>query len=278
MGRTTISQIVKKTCIQLWNVLQPIEMPTPTITKWIEISNVFFEKTNFPNCIGAVDGKHIRIVSPQHSGTNYFCYKKFFSIVLMAVVDANYCFTIVDVGSYGREGDTNIFKQSTFGKQLYNNSLNLPPSTNLPNTDGPALPYVLIGDEAFGIHQHLLRPYSSRDLNYSKRIFNYRLCRARRNVECAFGILCRKFEIFYGCIAVDPDFVSIIVQAATVLHNYIRRRDGFEFEDTLNADNMLPIEPRGTASRSLVGQQVRDQFAQYFLSDAGSVPWQNNRI
>ncbi|CAI6356316.1 unnamed protein product [Macrosiphum euphorbiae] len=98
-------------------------------------------------------------------------------------------------------------------------------------------------------------------------------CRARRNVECAFGILCRKFEIFYGFIAVGPDFVNTIVQAATVLHNYIRRRDGFAFEDTLNCDNMLAIE-----SRSLVGQQVRDQFAQYFLSEVGSVPWQNNRI
>jgi len=68
----------------------------------------------------------------------------------------------------------------------------------------------------------------------------------------------------FGCIAVGPDFVNIIVQAATVLQNYIRRRDGFAFEDTLNCDNMLAIEPRGTVSRSLVGQQVRYQFAQYF--------------
>ncbi|XP_025410033.1 uncharacterized protein LOC112683295 isoform X1 [Sipha flava] len=160
----------------------------------------------------------------------------------MEVFDANYCFTIVDIGSYGCEGDTNIFNQSTFGKQLYN-TLNLPSSTNLlKNTDGPALTYVLIGDEVFGIHQRLFRPHSSRDLHYSKRIFNYKLCRARRNVAYAFGILCGKFEIFYECIAVEPNFVITIVQAAVVLHNYIRRRDGFEFEDTLNDDNMLAIE------------------------------------
>lgn len=221
MGRTTISSIIRETCSEFWNVLQPLEMPTPTVDKWLEISKLFYERTNFPNCIGAVDGKHIRIISPQHSGSNYFCYKKFFSIVLVAVVDVNYCFSIVDVGSYGREGDTNIFKQSAFGKLLYNSSLNLPSTTNLPNTDEPALPFVLIGDEAFGIHQNLLRPYSSRNFNHSKRIFNYRLSRARRFVECAFGILCKKFEIFYGCIAVEPNYVTTIVQATTVLHNFI---------------------------------------------------------
>lgn len=196
MGRTTVSNIIKNTCDALWNVLQPIEMPNPTAQKWQDISNVFYEKTNFPNCIGAVDGKHIRIFSPPHSGSNFFCYKKFFSIVLMAIADANYCFTVIDVGSYGREGDTNIFRQSAFGKKLYDNSLALPDFTCLPNTDGPKLPYVLIGDEAFGIHRNLLRPYSSRDLNHSKRIFNYRLSRARRYVECTFGILYKNFKYF----------------------------------------------------------------------------------
>lgn len=75
-------------------------MPSPTVEKWLEISETFYEKTNFPN--GAVDGKQE--------------IKNVFSIVLMAVVDANYCFTVIDVGSYCREGDTNISKQSSFGK------------------------------------------------------------------------------------------------------------------------------------------------------------------
>lgn len=142
-------------------------MLTPTVVKWLKISKVFYERTNFPNCIDAVDGKHIRIINPEYSVSNYFCYKKFFSIALMAIADANYCFTVIDIGSYGREEDTNVFKQFAFGKQLYNSSLNLPDSTCLPNTNKPALPYVLIGDEAFRIHPNLLRPYSSRDENHS---------------------------------------------------------------------------------------------------------------
>jgi len=84
------------------------------------------KNANFPNCIGAVDGKHIRIINPAKSGSNYYNYKHFFSIVLMALVDSNYCFFSIDVGSYGREGDPNIFKKSPLGKKLYDRQLDIP--------------------------------------------------------------------------------------------------------------------------------------------------------
>jgi len=58
---------------------------------WIRTANEFYERTNFPNCIGAVDGKHIRIRKPNESGSQFLNYEKFFSTVLMAVTDADYC-------------------------------------------------------------------------------------------------------------------------------------------------------------------------------------------
>ncbi|CAI6350197.1 unnamed protein product [Macrosiphum euphorbiae] len=61
-------------------------MPKPTKEDWVEISNIFYSKTNFPNCLGAIDGKHIRCRNPNNSGSFYFNYKKYFSIVLMAIV------------------------------------------------------------------------------------------------------------------------------------------------------------------------------------------------
>lgn len=55
-------------------------MPKPTRENWLEIAHGFFRNANFPHCVGAIDGKHIRVIKPQQSGSLYFNYKHFFSI------------------------------------------------------------------------------------------------------------------------------------------------------------------------------------------------------
>ena len=77
--------------------------------QWKQVADDFFQKWQYPNCIGAVDGKHINIRATPDSGTIYFNYKKFFFIVLMAVVDAKYRFLSVSVGSLSSNSDKGIF-------------------------------------------------------------------------------------------------------------------------------------------------------------------------
>lgn len=88
---------------------------------WEKIINGFNTKWNFPQCVGAIDGKHIVIKCPNNSGSLYFNYKNQFSIVLLALVDDDYNFTCIDVGSFGSSSDGGIFGKSALNAAILQN-------------------------------------------------------------------------------------------------------------------------------------------------------------
>ncbi|CAH1972683.1 unnamed protein product [Acanthoscelides obtectus] len=224
MGIKTISYIVREVCKAIWSELQ-IYMKIPSEEEWLMIANNFESASNFPLCLGAVDGKHIRVIKPEESGSMFLNYKHYFSIVLMAVVDSNYNFIFIDVGAYGKECDSAVFKETEFWKSLVNNRLNIPPYTNKLGTQCE-LPYVFVADEAFALHEHLLRPFGGHQLDDVKRTFNYRLTRARRYVECAFGIMANKWRIFHRPLNVSTDLAVDIVKTCCLLQNFIHKEEG----------------------------------------------------
>jgi len=106
--------------------------------------------------------------------------KRTFSVVLLALVDASYKFTITGAGGYGKSSDGGLFTRSILGKSLEANTLNISNSKPPPNSEEP-LPFVTVGDEAFPLKKYLLRPYPGISVrnDESKQIYNYRLSRAR---------------------------------------------------------------------------------------------------
>ncbi|XP_031759139.1 harbinger transposase derived 1-like isoform X1 [Xenopus tropicalis] len=274
IGRATIGMIVRETCKTIWNVTKDLVMPEPNTEKWMKIAEGFYEKTDFPNCIGALDGKHIRVTRPPNT-VSKSCSKVFFT-VLLALVDSSYCFTYIDVGAYGSDGDASGFFKSNLGKMVNEGKLNFPANKPLPGTKGPALPYVIVADEAFGISTNVMRPYPIRNLTGTKRAFNYRLTRARRMVECAFGILANKWRVFHSAIQLNTAFVDDIIKCACVLHNLVLLRDGIVFEDSIL--DPLPGVPWNVVRGPNSGMSVRDAYAQYFASTQGEVPWQNENF
>ncbi|XP_049954717.1 uncharacterized protein LOC126470753 [Schistocerca serialis cubense] len=159
-------------------------MAEKTEDDWKIIAKQFLYRTDFPNCIGAVDRKHVRLKKPADSGSELYNYKNYFSTILLAVVDTDYCFTVIDVGSYGANGDSNVFKKSNFYQKLKSNQLNIPDPQKLPHDEeGEPQPFNFVGDEAFALSRHILRPYSKKNLIMKQRVFNYRHCCAHRMAE-----------------------------------------------------------------------------------------------
>ncbi|KAL3244877.1 hypothetical protein MRX96_018466 [Rhipicephalus microplus] len=111
---STAGEIVRETITVLWHVLQPLYMKFPQTTgEWKRIAADMEEFWNFPNCLGSIDGKHVIIECPRNTGSRNLNYKKTFSVVFLAVCDAHYRFTYVDMGHYGGEGDSGIFLRAS---------------------------------------------------------------------------------------------------------------------------------------------------------------------
>ncbi|XP_018399007.1 PREDICTED: uncharacterized protein LOC108776793 [Cyphomyrmex costatus] len=158
VGTNTVSKIVAETCQSIWNGLKEIVFPECTEEIWIEKAKEYQDIWDFPNCVDAIDGKHIGLQAPSHSGSTFYNYKNMHSIVLMALADANYRFTVVDIGGEGRRSDGGIFQHSELGRQLEYISLNLPKASSI-SEKGPKLPFIIVGDEAFALTPYMLRPY-----------------------------------------------------------------------------------------------------------------------
>lgn len=250
-------------------------MPIPTTEFLKSIAQDYFKKWNFPNCVGCIDGKHIRIRCPKNSGSIYYNYKQYYSIVLQGIADANYKFVAIDVGAYGKQSDGGIFSISNVYKCLETNTFNMPNAEYIPSTEIKA-PFVILGDEAYPLKQYLLKPYSRQNLSNEERIFNYRLSRARRCIECSFGILVAKWRFLKTELQVNPENVDILVQCACLLHNLLIDIEGVPAQPEQNMDSdKIPISRRYN-HYGKTAREVREIFMNYFCSPEGEVQFQYN--
>uniref|UniRef100_A0A3B1JEE5 DDE Tnp4 domain-containing protein n=1 Tax=Astyanax mexicanus TaxID=7994 RepID=A0A3B1JEE5_ASTMX len=250
------------------NTISKVQMTLPTTEAgWRHLADEWYRKWNFPHTIGAVDGKHVACKAPPNSGSEFYNYKGFFSIILLGVVSSDYKFIWADVSGNGSSSDAHIYNHSDLRAGLENGDLlGWPHPDPLPN-DTQDVPYFLLGDDAFSLRTHMMKPYGAKNLTREERIFNYRLSRARRVVENAFGILANRFQVLLTTMSHHTENVRLIVKACILLHNVMRTRN---LEDTQN------VRAPNRASKD--GKKQRNLIKQWINSPAGSVPWQDRMV
>jgi len=292
--RNTISLFIPEVCQAIVDEykVEAISCPT-TPDEWRPIADNFQRKWNVPHACGALDGKHIAIRAPANSGTLYHNYKGFFSLVLLALVDADYKFLWVDIGGNGAMSDAQIYNASELKDCLEDGSIGFPDPDPMPYDD-KKMPYFLLGDDAFGLRTYLMKPYSIRGMTKEQHITNYRISRGRRVVENAFGILAQRWQLLLTTMMQGPDTVRTIVEACVCLHNLMRLRypalQNIQLDMEDDNHNLVPGLWRVDANMheldrvvgpnrdTIAAKKQREYLRLYFNSPAGSVPWQDRMI
>ncbi|XP_037818972.1 putative nuclease HARBI1 [Lucilia sericata] len=267
----SISQLVPDTLNAIIKVLAKDYLKgCTTQAEWKRVADSFYRKWNFPMCLGAIDGKHIAFRAKSKDGSYYYNYKGYNSIILLAIVDANYRFIMVDVG---RANDAAAFNASAIGNAIKNNFLNFPENEELPGTN-TKVPYVFVSDDAFRLSSRILKPYSQRQKKENK-IFNYRLSRARRVAENAFGILANRFQIFFKEINLPVEKVEIVTLACCALHNFILR--DFEEQPPTTIIDLCSLDKAPGNNYAEEASEIRDTFSNFF-NNVDILPWQEQSI
>lgn len=186
--------------------------------------------------------------------------------------------------------DAGIWSNTRMSAQLENKTLGIPQTRKLHKTD-VSLPLAMVGDEGFPLKTYLMRPFARRKLvGARERVFNYRLSRARRVIENAFGILVSRWRILQKPMSFKIENCEAVVKALVCLHNFIistgKRRGGYNrYVDTIDmeddgADNgcLRDIGRAGANVGAAAAARQRETLADYFVSENGERPWQNSHI
>ncbi|XP_026824196.1 uncharacterized protein LOC113561658 [Ooceraea biroi] len=162
-----------------------------TRENWRNVADGFYKQWDFPNCIGAFDGKHIRIQAPKNSERDEAFPLKTYLLRPYSKPKKRYQQNQASAAEISAtlETDENI-------------------NNNYETTEN--------------MHQHNISEFPGlTSLSLSQRVFNYRLSRVRRVIENAFGILVSKWAILKGTLCCKVDNAVSIVMTIICLYNFL---------------------------------------------------------
>uniref|UniRef100_A0A3B3ZN97 DDE Tnp4 domain-containing protein n=1 Tax=Periophthalmus magnuspinnatus TaxID=409849 RepID=A0A3B3ZN97_9GOBI len=204
MGNTTVRLFVPETLRAIYRVLKDKYVKCPeTAKEWQGVARGFQSEWDFPNCVGALDGRLLNICPPFENAESTS--PKEVSVALMALVDSKYMFKYIDVACNGKI--SNILCLVSFH----------------PTGSDQLSPHCIVADRAFPLKEYLMKPYLHRSPSTEQQIFNYRLSRASRVAHDALNVLANRFYILQNTFNLNCYGVKIedIVMACCALHNFL---------------------------------------------------------
>ena len=181
IGHSTANKMVNEVCDALWDALQDYISQPSSESDWKNIVSGFEDYWNMPYCLGAIDGKHIAMKTPAHSGSLRHNYKGYFSTVLLAICDAHYNFTAIDIWEHGSSNDCGVVLNSRMGRRFEQNRFNIRPPETLDGFD-EKVPFFLVDEEIFPLKEWLMCPFAGKQLtDEMRKVFNYKALKSSKN-------------------------------------------------------------------------------------------------
>ena len=173
MSTFSVRDIVRDRCDAIWQCLTPAYMSARDKNDcWIRTADEHYERTNFPNCIVAVDGKCIRMRKPNDSWISVFQLQERPINGPHGCARCRLMFPSSRGWACRSSSDADVFKYRTFGKLLDSDKLNIPAARILSgDAEGLSMPFVLVGDEVFALPEYVLRPYRNKQLTCLKCVY-----------------------------------------------------------------------------------------------------------
>ncbi|XP_032690730.1 protein ALP1-like [Odontomachus brunneus] len=186
----------------------------------LKTSQKFEAKRGIQKCIGAIDFTHITIRQPVDHPTDYCNRKRFFSVILQGVVDADMKFTNIYCGEPGSLHDVRVLRRSLLYITAQDNIKNIFPNGTC-----------IIGDSAYPLLPWLVPPFRNNgNLTIQQSEFNVLHSSTRMAVERAFGYLKGRFRRLKFLELLNIEFIPKLITAGCIMHNIaIKENDENEF-------------------------------------------------
>ncbi|CAF1039448.1 unnamed protein product, partial [Rotaria sordida] len=263
IGVNTTGLIVHEFCNTIIDLFlyKLIKFPS-TDAEIYETMNGFLTKFGYPLCLGSLDGTHIQIKPPIGAEPDYYNYKKFHSVIMLAAVNSNLMFTYINVGAPGRCNDSSVYSRST----LYDVIQNSIYKKYYLIENNVTIYAHLIADSAFPLDATLIKPYIEKpNMSRKECMFNYRLSRARSTVERAFGIMKNRFRCIHRKLEYELDNSVRIIKAIAILHN-ICIISGDNSELDWDIPHVIYKKP-SCNSQTTDGNDIRQALTEYFVKN-----------
>lgn len=246
LSQPTVSLCIRRVCEALVNRVDDfIKWPSDVVA----VQSSFSAIASFPRVVGALDGTHVRIRQPKLNPNAFINRKYYPSINVCAVADPHFKFTFASIRWPGSCHDSFVLRQTSMWNAFEDRS-----------RQG-----IILGDSAYPCRQWLMTPFPT-PRNRSEEAFNLAHKKTRAIIECAFGMLKKRFRILHDEMRVDPEKAPLLILAAMILHNIAldMRMPDFD-EETLTSTVAVPSDPAPSRAQEN-GMAMRQHIADAFFS------------